>query len=152
LADTHLAHPEWFGPYFPLTDYYRHGLKGSVVNGQYSRETPSGNSRMQVRHCRVETLPCALLGSNDASASARKTLLPCLWRSAFKYEGACAPRLKRRRVKAVQKRLPEQLQHEGRCLVCLRQDRDSGLLQDLRTHQLAHAGGNVGISDAAVGR
>ena len=107
---------------------------------------------MDVRHCRVLTLACALLESTDARASARKPWRSCLWRSAYKYEGACAPRLNRRPVKAVQKRLPEQLQHEGRCLVRLRQDRDTGLLQDLRTHQFTHADGNVGVGDAAVGR
>ena len=47
--------------------------------------------------------------------------------------------------------LPEQLQDERRRLIRLRQDRDAGLLQDLGTHEFAHAGCDVGIGNAAVG-
>ena len=47
--------------------------------------------------------------------------------------------------------LPEQLEDECGCLVRLREDGDAGLLQDLGPHEFAHAGGDVGIGNAAVG-
>ena len=48
-------------------------------------------------------------------------------------------------------RLLEQLQDERGCLVRLGEDGNSRLLENLGTHEFAHAGSDVGIGDAAVG-
>ncbi len=47
--------------------------------------------------------------------------------------------------------LPEQLQDERGCLVRLGEDGNPRLLEDLGPDKFAHAGGDVGIGNAAVG-
>src|SRR3954454_20041846 len=54
-------------------------------------------------------------------------------------------------LRALPARLPEQRQREAGLLVCLRQDRDAGLLENRETREVRALLGDVGVADARLG-